>query len=67
MNVPPEIISSQGQYHPREVAAMSHPFINVPKYWRERAMEARSIAKLLNDAEAKRLLLEIGTSYERLA
>jgi len=46
---------------------MSHPFINDPKYWRERAMEARSIAKLLNDAEAKRLLLEIGTSYERLA
>lgn len=46
---------------------MSHPFINDPKYWRERAIEARSISKLLDDPEAKRLLLEIGTSYERLA
>jgi hypothetical protein len=32
---------------------MSHPFIRDPKYWHERAVEARSIAKLLNDQEAK--------------
>src|SRR5262249_42035841 len=32
----------------RAVSRMSHPYINDPKYWRERAEEARSIAKLLN-------------------
>jgi hypothetical protein len=38
-----------------------------PKYWRERAEEARSIAKLLKDQEAKRQLLAIASRYERLA
>jgi hypothetical protein len=46
---------------------MSHPFINDPKYWRERAEEARSIARLLNDLEAKRHLLAIAARYDRLA
>ena len=46
---------------------MSHPYINDPKYWRERAEEVRSIAKLLNDQEAKRQLLAIASRYERLA
>jgi len=46
---------------------MSHPYIHDPKYWRERAEEARSIAKLLNDREAKRQLLAIASRYERLA
>jgi hypothetical protein len=46
---------------------MSHPYINDPKYWHERAEEARSIAKLLNDEEAKRQLLAIAAGYDRLA
>ena len=51
----------------RPVDVMSHPYINDPKYWRERAEEARSIAKLLNDQEAKRQLLAIAARYDRLA
>jgi hypothetical protein len=46
---------------------MSHPYINDPKYWRERAEEARSIAKLLKDQKAKRQLLSIAAGYSRLA
>src|SRR5262249_31184989 len=46
---------------------MSHPYINDPKYWRERAEEARSRAKLLNDQEAKRQLFAIADRYYRLA
>ena len=51
----------------RAVSRMSHPYINEPKYWRERAEEARSIAKLLNDQEAKRQLFAIAARYYRLA
>jgi hypothetical protein len=46
---------------------MPHPYINDPKYWRERADEARSIAKLLDDPEAEQQMLAIATSYDRLA
>jgi hypothetical protein len=46
---------------------MSHPYIDDPKYWRERAEELRSISKLLDDAEAKRQLDAIARSYEQLA
>ena len=46
---------------------MSHPYIDDPKYWRERAEELRSISKLLDDAEAKRQLDAIAKSYEQLA
>jgi hypothetical protein len=46
---------------------MSHPYIDDPKYWRERAEELRSISKLLGDAEAKRQLDAIAKSYEQLA
>ena len=47
--------------------AMPHPYINDPKYWRERAEEARSISELLEDPEAKRQILAIAASYDRLA
>ena len=46
---------------------MSHPFIDDPKYWHERAAEARSIAKLLDDQEAKGHLLAIAAEYDQLA
>jgi len=49
------------------LSVMSHPYINNSNYWRERAEEARSIAKLLNDQEAKRQLLAIAARYDRLA
>jgi hypothetical protein len=46
---------------------MSHPFIDDPKYWHERALEARSIAKLLDDQEAKGHLLAVAAKYDQLA
>jgi len=49
------------------VITLTHPYINDPKYWRERAEERRSIAKLLDDADAKRQMRAIAESYDRLA
>jgi len=49
------------------VIVMTYPYINDPKYWRERGEEARSIAKLLDDQEAKRQMLAIAASYDRLS
>jgi hypothetical protein len=49
------------------VIVMTYPYINDPKYWWERAEEARSIAKLLDDQEAKRQMLAIAASYDRLS
>lgn len=46
---------------------MSHPFIHDPMYWHERAVEARSIAKLLDDQQAKGHLLAIAAEYDQLA
>jgi hypothetical protein len=47
--------------------AVAFPYINDPKYWRERSEEARSIAKLLDDPEAKRQILDIAAGYDRLS
>ena len=49
------------------VIVMTYPYINDPKYWRERGEEARSIAKLLDDEEARRQMLAIAASYDRLS
>jgi len=49
------------------VITLTHPYINDPKYWRERAEELRSITKLLDDTEAKRQMRAIAASYDRLA
>ena len=49
------------------VIVMTYPYINDPKYWRERGEEARSIARLLDDQEAKRQMLAIAASYDRLS
>ena len=40
---------------------------NDAKRWRERAEEARTIAATLNDPVAKRMMLDIAESYEKLA
>jgi hypothetical protein len=46
---------------------MKQPPINDPAHWRERAGEARRIAKQLADIVAKQILLDIALSYEALA
>jgi len=41
--------------------------INDPKYWRERADEARTVADQTNDPKSKRKMLRIVKDYEELA
>ncbi|HUK07080.1 MAG TPA: hypothetical protein VLX09_04355 [Stellaceae bacterium] len=36
------------------------------QHWRARAAEARSVAEQMKDARAKRIMLEIATSYDKL-
>jgi hypothetical protein len=38
-----------------------------PRYWRERAKRMRDKASTTTDSRAKRMLLAIAASYERLA
>jgi hypothetical protein len=38
-----------------------------PQHWRRRAAEARAMADHIVDPEAKRAMLDIATSYERIA
>ena len=38
-----------------------------PKHWRERADEARRVADKLTDQDAKKTMLGIAASYDRLA
>jgi len=40
---------------------------NDPKHWRDRAEEARANAEHLHDPDAKRMMLEIAASYDRIA
>ena len=54
-------------HRPDSVIVLTHPYINDPKYWRERAEELRSIAQLLDDPAAKRQMNAIAASYDRLA
>jgi hypothetical protein len=46
---------------------MTSELMSNPQHWRERAEEARTNAEQINDPEAKRLMLGIAASYERLA
>jgi len=41
--------------------------INDPKYWRDRAEEARTHAEHLSDPESRRRMLRIAKDYEELA
>jgi hypothetical protein len=41
--------------------------LNNPESWRQRAAEARAIASGMTDPDAKRTMLEVAQSYERLA
>lgn len=38
-----------------------------PKHWHERAEEARAMAEAMSDPEAKRIMLGIAESYDRVA
>jgi hypothetical protein len=60
-------LGSSGQTGSGSKDFMPHPFIDDPKYWHERATEARSIAKLLDDQEATGHLLAIAAEYDQLA
>jgi hypothetical protein len=46
---------------------MAKAFNTDPKYWRERAQQARDRADTLPDAEAKRRMLKVVADYEELA
>jgi hypothetical protein len=43
------------------------PTIDDPAHWRRRAAESRRLAEQLDDPFAKKTMLEIAQSYERLA
>jgi hypothetical protein len=49
------------------LALVPAALFNDAKHWRERAERAGVHANLLTDAEAKRTMLEVAGSYERLA
>jgi hypothetical protein len=36
------------------------------QHWRARAAEARSVAEQIKDPQARRIMLEIATSYDKL-
>ena len=50
-----------------EGKAMSAFDFGTPEYWRGRGEEARFMAESLDDPEAKREMLEVAASYERIA
>jgi hypothetical protein len=43
------------------------PTLHDTEYWRNRAKEARAQAEQMSDPEARRELLEIAATFERLA
>jgi hypothetical protein len=42
------------------------PFPDDPKHWRERADEARAVAEIVRDPDAKQAMLKVAEGYERL-
>jgi len=49
------------------MAKMSLELLNNVKHWQDRAEEARIHAEQLADPEAKRMMLEIANSYDKIA
>jgi hypothetical protein len=49
------------------MARMPLGLLNNAEHWRDRAEEARTHAEQLTDPEAKRMMLSIAESYEKLA
>jgi hypothetical protein len=56
----------QGCRFPRTPSVMSSQRID-PEVWRKRADEARALANIITNTEAKRSLAEIADTYEALA
>ena len=46
---------------------MNPPLINDPAHWEQRAAEARQLADLMTDSEARRMMLGIADDYDKLA
>jgi hypothetical protein len=40
---------------------------NDPQHWRDRASEARALAKKMSDPEGQEAMMKIAENYERLA
>ena len=38
-----------------------------PEHWRSRAEEIRVLAEIMNDADARSIMMRIASDYERLA
>jgi hypothetical protein len=49
------------------MAKLPLELLNNVEHWRDRAEEARVHAEQMNDPEAKRMMLEIAKSYDKLA
>jgi hypothetical protein len=49
------------------MAKLPLELLNNVEHWRDRAEEARVHAEQLTDPEARRMMLDIAKSYERLA
>jgi hypothetical protein len=45
----------------------SPSIIHDPQHWRDRAVQARTMADLMNDPQSKEMMLGIAKDYERLA
>jgi hypothetical protein len=43
------------------------PHFNDPKFWHERAEEARVLAEQMSDETAKKMMLRIAEDYDKLA
>jgi hypothetical protein len=41
--------------------------VNDPKHWRDRAAEARAMADLMSDADARQKMLGVADGYDELA
>lgn len=44
-----------------------HTLLDDAEHWWSRAEETRTIAELLNDPEARRIMFDIAEGYDRLA
>jgi hypothetical protein len=50
------------------IPSMAHSLLHDdPKHWRQLAQDARAAARLLDDPEERKTLLEIADGYEQLA
>lgn len=41
--------------------------LRTPKYWRERAAEARKLAESMSEPDSRRALLNVAENYEKIA